>query len=156
MIYEVYVDGASRGQGNPETTGHGAAAALIYKNKKLIGQYARGLGRCNNHQAEYEAILMGLLMCWSADLADPVVYSDCQLVVNQISGKWQCNNDDLKPLLYSVREIEDVFRFRVVHVPRSYVAEADQLANNILDQMLEPRPNKSRNKRSRGNVKKGK
>jgi len=155
MIYEAYVDGASRGQGNPDTTGHGAAAVLIYKNKKLIGQYARGLGKCSSNQAEYEAILIALIMCWSADLTDPVIYSDCQLVVNHIKGKWQCNNDDLKPLLHSVREIEDAFRFRIVHVPRSYVAEADQLANDILDQMLEPKPDKSRSRKSKRNVRKG-
>lgn len=138
MIYEAFVDGASRGSGNPDKYGHGAAAVMIYKNKKLIGQYARGLGRRTNNEAEYEAVLMALLMCWSADLVDPVIYSDSEMVVNQINDKWRCNNDDLLPLLHSIREIGSVFRFRLVHVPRSYVAEPDLLCNKLLDAMLEP------------------
>jgi len=137
-MYECFVDGASRGQGNPDKFGHGAAAVMIYKNKKLIGQYARGLGRRTNNEAEYEAVLMALLMCWSADLVDPVIYSDSTLVVNQVNGKWRCNNEGLRPLLHSIEEIQDVFRFRLVHVPRGYVSEADALCNELLDTMLEP------------------
>lgn len=154
MLYELFVDGASRGQGVEGPTGHGAAAVLIYKNKKLIGQYARGLGRVTNNQAEYEAVLLGLLMAWAAGFEDPIIYSDSTLVVNQVSGKWRCNSEDLTPLLVSVQEIQEVYRFRVQHVPRSYVAEADQLANKLLNQMLEPKP--SSKKRSSKGPKNGK
>lgn len=146
MIYEVFVDGAARGQGVEGKTGHGAAAVMLYKNKKLIGQYARGLGKVTNNHAEYEAVLMGLIMCWSADLRDPVIYSDSTLVVNQVTGKWRCENEDLLPLLLSIQEIQEVFRFRIVHVKRSYVAEADALCNELLDTFLEPKvtPKKKR------------
>lgn len=143
-MYECFVDGASRGQGTRDEegnllNGHGAAAVLIYKNKKLIGQYARALGKTHNNQAEYEAVLLALTMCWSAGLEDPIIYSDSNLVVNQITGEWDCKNEDLIPLLLSIKEIEAVYRFRVKHVPRSFVAEADELANKILNEMLQVR-----------------
>jgi ribonuclease HI len=144
MLYECFVDGASRGQGTKDEDGnlldgHGAAAVLIYKNKKLIGQYARALGRTHNNQAEYEAVILALIMCWSAGLEDPIIYSDSNLVVNQINGEWDCKNEDLIPLLLSIKEIQEVYRFRVKHVPRSFVAEADELANKILNEMLQVR-----------------
>lgn len=143
-LYEVYVDGAARGQGTDGIPyGHGACAAMIYKNRKLIGQFARGLGLASNNQAEYEAVIMGLLMCWSARLEDPVIYSDSSLVVNHINGDWECNNEELLPLLYTVREISRAYRFRVVQVKRHIVSEADALANNMLDQMLQPKDQES-------------
>jgi ribonuclease HI len=145
MLYECYVDGASRGQGTGQT-GHGSAAVLIYRNRKLIGQYARALGRRDNNEAEYEAILLALMMCWAADLKDPIIYSDSNLVVKQINGDWKCNNEDLRPLLLSIQEIQDVFRFRVCHVPRKQVAEADLLANKILDQLLGPKPKNTKDR----------
>lgn len=150
-LYEVYVDGASRGQGsvNPDGTheklGHGAAAAMIYRNRKLIGQYARGLGKVPNNVAEYEAILLGLLMCWSADLERPIFYSDSSIVVKQIKGEWQCKSERLIPLLRSIQEIEEIYKFTIVQVPRSHVSGADKLANQFLNEMLE-KPQKQNKK----------
>ena len=137
-LIECFVDGAARGQGAVEedsNRGDGAAAVLIYQNHKLIGQYARGLGRRTNNEAEYEAVLLALILCWAANLKDPIIYSDSTVVVNQINEKWICKSKELQSLLASVKEIEEEFRFRLVHVKRSYVAEADRLANQMLDKL---------------------
>lgn len=137
-LIECFVDGAARGQGSVEgdtNRGDGAAAVLIYQNRKLIGQYARGLGRRTNNEAEYEAVLLALILCWAANLTDPIIYSDSTVVVNQINKKWQCKSPDLQSLLASVKEIEEEFRFRVVHVKRNQVSEADRLANQMLDKL---------------------
>lgn len=133
--YECIVDGGSRGQGFDPRGGQGAAAVLIYKNNALKGQYARPLGRCTNNQAEYEAVILALLICWAADLHNPIIYSDSQIVVNQIAGKWKCN-ENLAPYLLAVREIQSDFYFRIVHVSRSRVSEADLLVQQILDNSL--------------------
>lgn len=153
-VYECFVDGASRGQGTRDNEGnlvhgHGAAAVLIYKNKKLIGQYARALGRTHNNQAEYEAVLIALMLCWAAGLEDPIIYSDSNLVVNQINGDWDCKNEDLIPLLLSVREIQEVYRFRIQHVSRHVVTEADELVNKLLDDMLGPKTGKKKKSKRR-------
>lgn len=135
-MIEVFCDGASRGQGVKGKVGDAAVGVAIYRNKKMIGQYARGLGKRTNNEAEYEAVLMGLLLCWAADLRDPIIYSDSSLVVRQVTGEWDCNNENLRPLLLSIREIQEVFRFRIQHVLRSNVWEADALANLFLDKLL--------------------
>lgn len=132
MIIEVFCDGASRGQGQKKI-GEAACATTIYRNRKKIAQFARGLGSRSNNEAEYEAVIAGLLICSMADLLNPVIYTDSAVVANQINGKWKCRNDSLLPLLMTVEDIRDEFNFKVVQVERSFVWEPDALANEFLD-----------------------
>lgn len=134
MFIEVFVDGGSRGQGQKKV-GEAACAAVVFKNRKKIAHYARGVGKRTNNEAEYEAVILGLLMCAMADLTDPIIYSDSAVVVNQITRKWECRNPGLLPLLMSVRDIEEEFRFRIEQVPRRLVSVADELCNEFLDNL---------------------
>lgn len=134
MSYEIFCDGASRGQGVvPGLDGIGACAVVIYKDQKLIGQFARLLGRVSSNQAEYEAILAGALMGWCANFEDMIIYSDCALVVDQINKRRKVNSEVLKPLWFSVQEIKKVYAFQLVHVNRRFVSVADALANQVID-----------------------
>lgn len=134
MNIEVFCDGASRGQGQKKF-GEAACAAVVYKNRKKIAQFARGLGPRTNNEAEYEAVIAGLLICSMADLYDPIIYTDSAVVANQISGKWKCKNEALIPLLMTVEEIRSEFNFRVVQVNRTFVWEPDALANTFLNEL---------------------
>ena len=136
MNIEVFCDGASRGQGQ-KRFGEASCAAVVYKNKKKITQFARGLGRRTNNEAEYEAVIAGLLICSLSDLIDPIIYTDSAVVANQINGKWKCKSFSLMPLLMTVNEIKSEYKFRVVQVPRSFVWEPDLLANEFLNQLEE-------------------
>lgn len=134
MNIEVFCDGASRGQGQKKF-GEASCGVVVYKNRKKIAQFARGLGPRTNNEAEYEAVIAGLLICSMADLVDPIIYTDSAVVANQVSGKWKCKNAALMPLLMTVEEIKAEFNFRVVQVPRAFVWEPDALANEFLDQL---------------------
>jgi ribonuclease HI len=134
MTIEVFCDGASRGQGQKKF-GDASCAAVVYKNRKKLAQFARGLGYRTSNEAEYEAVISGLLICSMADLVDPIVYTDSAVVANQVNGKWKCRNATLIPLLMTVEEIRAEFNFRVVQVNRSFVWEPDELANKFLDQL---------------------
>lgn len=134
MLIEVVCDGAARGQGQKKM-GEAACGVVVYKNSKEIARYARGLGKRTNNEAEYEAVITSLLICSMAELLDPIIYSDSAVVVNQINGKWQCRNENLFSLLKSIRIIQEEFRFRIQHVPRAYVHEADRLANSFLNDL---------------------
>lgn len=134
MLIEVVCDGASRGQGQKKM-GEAACGVVVYKNGKEIARYARGLGKRTNNEAEYEAVITSLLICSMAELNDPIIYSDSAVVVNQVNGKWQCRNDNLFTLLKSIKIIQKEFRFRIQHVPRTYVHEADRLANSFLNDL---------------------
>jgi ribonuclease HI len=134
MNIEVFCDGASRGQGQKKF-GEAACSAVVYRNRKKIAQFARGLGPRTNNEAEYEAVIAGLLICSMADLADPIIYTDSAVVANQVNGRWKCKNPTLIPLLMTIEEIKDEFNFRVVQVKRSFVWEPDALANAFLDEL---------------------
>jgi ribonuclease HI len=132
MNIEVFCDGASRGQGQKKI-GEAACSVVVYRNRKKIAQFARGLGARTNNEAEYEAVIAGLLICSMADLVDPILYTDSAVVANQINGKWKCKSAALIPLLMTIEEIRAEFNFRVIQVKRTFVWEPDALANAFLD-----------------------
>lgn len=134
MNIEVFCDGASRGQGQ-KRFGEAACSAVVYKNRKKIAQFARGLGARTNNEAEYEAVIAGLLICSMSDLVDPIIYTDSAVVANQVNGRWQCRNSTLMPLLMTVEDIRSEYKFRVVQVPRAFVWEPDALSNAFLDEL---------------------
>lgn len=134
MNIEVFCDGASRGQGQKKI-GEASCAAVVYKNRKKVAQFARGLGKRSNNEAEYEAVIAALLICSMSDFLDPIIYTDSAVVANQINGKWKCKNDALMPLLMTIEDIRQEYKFRVLQVPRNLVWEPDSLANEFLDQL---------------------
>lgn len=136
MNIEVFCDGASRGQGQKKI-GEASCAAVVYKNRRKVAQFARGLGPRTNNEAEYEAVIAALLMCSMSDFKDPILYTDSAVVANHISGKWRCKNSTLMPLLMTIEDIAEEYPFRVLQVPRAFVWEADMLANEFLDQLNE-------------------
>lgn len=134
MNIEVFCDGASRGQGQ-KRFGEAACAAVVYKNRKKVAQFARGLGARTNNEAEYEAVIAALLICSMSDFVDPIIYTDSAVVANHVNGNWECKNAALVPLLMTIEDIREEYSFRVVQVDRSFVWEADYLANAFLDEL---------------------
>ena len=134
MHIEVFCDGASRGQGQKKI-GEASCATVVYKNRKKVAQFARGLGSRSNNEAEYEAVIAGLLVCSMSGFLDPIIYTDSAVVANHINGKWKCKNKALLPLLMPIEDVRQEFNFRVVQVSRNIVWEPDQLCNQFLDQL---------------------
>jgi len=134
MLIEVFCDGASRGQGQ-KRIGEAACAVVVYKNRKKIAQFARGLGLRNNNEAEYEGLISALLICSMAEFYDPIIYTDSAVVANQVNRKWKCRNESLVPLLMTVQDIQSEFNFKVVQVERNFVWEPDSLCNEFLDKV---------------------
>lgn len=139
--YTVFVDGAARGLGADEDgLGEGAAACMIYKNGHLIGQVHRGLGRVDSNTAEYEAVYLGALLCWSANLENPIIYTDSQTVYDWITGEKQ-PPEQFHPIHLSLQMIRNQYPFKLVHVGRRVVREADRLANYFLDELHKMKAN---------------
>lgn len=135
MNYTVFVDGASRGLGaDHDGLGEGAAACMIYKNGHLIGQVHRGLGRIDSNSAEYEAVYLGATLCWAADLENPIIYTDSKTVFDWVTGELT-PPETVLPIHLSLQMIRNQYPFRLIHVGRRMVREADRLANYFLDQL---------------------
>ena len=134
--YKCVVDGACRGSGTKgKRTGQGAAAVLIYKDNKLIGEYSRPLGEVTSNAAEFEAVILAATLCWSTGLPTPTIYTDSSVVYNAFHGIKEPDTPELNPLIYTLNQIKNNHPFKLVQVKRREVSEADFLAKQCLDDL---------------------
>ena len=128
----INADGAARGNPGPAAIG-----ATIKDDKgNLVASISRSIGTTTNNQAEYRAIIAGLEKAIKLGVRQVKVYSDSELVVKQINGRYRVKNTSLR-ILYEnvVKLIGSLEKFSIHHVPRSRSAEVDSLANKALDRL---------------------
>lgn len=134
----VVTDGASRG--NP---GPAAMAFGIYdENGNLLHEEAEYIGNATNNEAEYLALARALDKCreywgWAVEH-----YTDSQLVVNQLEGKWAVKARNLKPLIKQISNMKRSFK-SMTHkqLPRRnpMIRQIDMLVNEKLNQATRSR-----------------
>ncbi|GKV21495.1 hypothetical protein SLEP1_g31472 [Rubroshorea leprosula] len=132
--WTLYVDGASSSKGS------GAGALLI----GLEGYRSEHALKFNfdatNNMAEYEALLLGLQLALELKISAIQVYSDSQLVVNQINSI--CEVVDLVMVKYValVAELKCKFqKFCLSKIPRAENEQADSLSKFASDSSLSSR-----------------
>ena len=146
----IYCDGASRG--NP---GEAAAGVAIWDERgDSLGTVSLYLGRRTNNQAEYAALLAGVMSAQVLGLTDVEFRLDSELIVKQLNGEYRIKDASLRELAKRVKEAvarlspsegsrqvystgSERARVKFVHVPRSSNREADALANEALDARLD-------------------
>jgi len=127
----LHVDGASRG--NPGEAGFGVHVTTP-EGKDLASLYGY-LGRATNNVAEYQALLHGLRFALARGAREVRVFSDSELLVRQLEGRYRVKNPGLLPLYREASALLARFeRSRVSHVPREQNREADALANRAVDE----------------------
>jgi ribonuclease HI len=127
----LHVDGASRG--NPGDAGFGVHVCAP-DGSEVAGLYGY-LGRATNNVAEYQALLHGLRFALDRGAREVDVFSDSELLVRQLAGRYRVKNPGLQPLFREAQSLLARFeRARVTHVPREQNREADALANRAVDE----------------------
>jgi ribonuclease HI len=127
----LHVDGASRG--NPGEAGFGVHVTA--EDGSEVASLYGYLGKATNNVAEYQALLHGLRYAISRGVARVEVYSDSELLVRQIEGRYRVKSPGLQPLHREAQGLLARFeRSRVAHVPRERNREADALANRAVDE----------------------
>jgi ribonuclease HI len=125
------VDGASRG--NPGEAGFGVH--VTDADGSEVAALFGYLGRATNNQAEYQALLHGLRFALAHGAGRVEVFSDSELLVRQVEGRYRVKNPGLQPLHREVLNLLARFESaRVTHVPRERNREADALANRAVDE----------------------
>ncbi len=134
----IYTDGGSRG--NPGK----AAAGVVFCNEKgeVIKKFGKYLGdNITNNEAEYNAAIMGLEKFKSTfgksltKSAEIHLYSDSELLVNQVKGKYKIENEKLIPLFLRFWNLRTDFKkVRVNYISRNGNKEADAVVNETLDE----------------------
>jgi ribonuclease HI len=126
----IFTDGAARGNPGP------AAIGCIIKDEKgtVVATISRCLGATTNNQAEYRAVIAALEKAIGLGARQVALYSDSELVVKQINGRYKIKHAALRPLYSEVVRLAGALEsFKVLNIPRERNKEADALANQALD-----------------------
>jgi len=125
----AYVDGGARG--NP---GPAAAAAVLFSDGKEIGRACSFLQTRTNNQAEYEAVLLALTEAQKRGAKELEIFSDSELVVNQLNRNYKVKHGGLQPLFVKCwNAMQSFTRITIAAIPREKNTVADALVNDTLD-----------------------
>ena len=126
----IHTDGAARGNPGPAAIG----AVIKDSNNTTVGTISQYIGRATNNQAEYRAVISALEKAVAIGAAEVILYSDSELVVRQLEGKYRVKNVALRELYQEAgKQLSKFSRVSFVAIPREKNQEADALANQALD-----------------------
>jgi len=123
---KIFIDGAA--VPNPGPAG---AGVVIYEGKNKIKPISRFLGERTNNQAEYLALLIALDEIEKIDgESEFQIFSDSQLLVSQMNGKWRVKDPSIKKYFLKAREKVEKIKNKISfkHIPREKNKEADSLS----------------------------
>ena len=126
----AYIDGSSLG--NPGEAGYGVV--LMDSEGDVLQAVGRYIGRATNNVAEYEGLLGCLELAGGYGVDSLVVYSDSELLVNQMRGTYRVKKPHLRRLHGRAVDLVNtrVPGFEIHHIPREENREADGLARQAI------------------------
>jgi len=130
--WQLFVDGASRN--NPGPSGAGIYLTKNHQKELALGFY---LGTKTNNQAEYLALLIGLIITIPKVKNHHLqIVSDSLLLVNQLNGVYKVKNLELQILHAKAMHLLANVSYEVVHVLREKNKFADEMANFGIDHRI--------------------
>ena len=125
----IHIDGGSRG--NPGPAGFGV---YVEAADGTVTELYGFIGRATNNVAEYQALLHALRHALDRGARTVALYSDSELVVKQIDGRYRVKHPDMLPLHREAAALLRRFEEASLrHVRREQNKDADRLANRALD-----------------------
>ncbi len=129
-VVRIRTDGASRGNPGPA----GIGIVVEGSDGATLAEIAEYIDRQTNNVAEYTALVRGLTRALELGATSVDVFSDSELMVRQVEGRYEVKNDVLRTYAQQVRDLRRRFSaFHIQHVPRSQNRRADALANLAID-----------------------
>jgi len=130
--YSLFIDGAAEFDEDlkPNNAGIGG---LIKKGNKLIYSFSENIGIRTNNEAEYSALIQGIKACLDHEIYHVNIFSDSELVVNQVNGKYKLKDSKMIKLHAKVAKLcSELTSWTISHVPREKNEEADELSKEGL------------------------
>ena len=129
----IFADGGARGNPGPAASG----VVIFDNNENIIGEYFEYLGETTNNQAEYRAVVLALEKAIELEGTNIVLYSDSELVVNQLNRKYKVKDSGLSKLFVKIWNMAQKFNsIEYHHILREKNKLADAQVNKCLDQHL--------------------
>ncbi|KAM2481839.1 hypothetical protein PS1_005304 [Malus domestica] len=120
--WSLYVDDSSNQQGCE-------AGLVLTTPDKVAMEYAlRFKFKASNNEAEYEALLAGLRLAKHLGVKRIDIFSDSQLVVNQVTNNFDAKDNSMAAYLAQMRLLLKHFHYQITQVPRAANSHADALA----------------------------
>ncbi|XP_027183804.1 uncharacterized protein LOC113782091 [Coffea eugenioides] len=121
--WTLFVDGSSSQEGC------GAGLLLTSPMGDELAYALRFDFRASNNESEYEALVAGMVIARKLGAESIEVYSDSQLIVNQVGGSYEVKEEPLRRYVAKVHELRAQFKlFTLKQVPRSQNKRADALS----------------------------
>lgn len=130
------IDGGARGNPGP------AAYGVVVRNSKgeVLAELSDYLGLQTNNFAEYSGLLAALEFAVNKKYSSLKIFSDSELLVRQMQGRYKVNNLALQELFARAQSmVRKLDRFSIEHVLRERNKEADRLVNKVLDERARAR-----------------
>lgn len=126
-------DGGSRG--NPGVSGSGSViyfrSSELWNRSVYLGDYH------TNNYAEYYGLIVGLIGAKELKIRDLKIQGDSNLIINQVTGKFNIKSETLIPLHQRVlKELKHFDNVVFEHIYRNKNKRADELANIAMDKKM--------------------
>ena len=122
---ELFIDGSADLQ--TKTAGIGG---VIFVNQEKFKFFSEYLHDSTNNEAEYESLIFGIEMLIKNKLFSASIFSDSQLVVNQINGVYKIKNERMKLLHQRATNLlSSLNDWTFDYIPREKNAIADKYAD---------------------------
>jgi hypothetical protein len=84
---------------------------------------------CTNNEAEYEALIQGMILAQEMKIEHLIVTGDSELVINQVTQRYKIKKERLKLYFKRVNELMESFiSFNISFIPRDKNQKEDSLA----------------------------
>jgi ribonuclease HI len=130
MKLRAFIDGSSLG--NPGESGCGIV--LEDQDGTVVEKRGIYLGHATNNVAEYEGLIRCLESAKRHGAVSLEVFSDSQLLVNQVNGTYRIKQPHLIRLYDRIQDLLESggFTFHIRHIPREQNRDADGLARGAI------------------------
>lgn len=94
------------------------------------------LGEGTNNEAEYRGLIAGLTAAARYGCRNLTLFSDSELMIRQMQGKYRVSSPRLRPLHEQAQTLLSLFNeviFRAVPREHPFIVRADYLCNRALD-----------------------
>ncbi len=128
-LVKIYIDGSVKE--NPGPAGIGVVCKS--SDNRVIFKISKFIGTATNNQAEYIALIESLKAALKNNIKKVVVYSDSELIVNQMNDRYKIKNQGLYKYFKTAKELLKEFEYIAIErIARKYNKESDILALNAI------------------------
>ncbi|XP_068319684.1 uncharacterized protein [Pyrus communis] len=107
--------------------GCGAGLVLTTPNKVAMEYAIRFKFKASNNETKYEALLAGLRLAKHLGVKQINIFSDFQLVVNQVTNNFDAKDNSMAAYLAQTQLLLKHFHYQITQVPRAANSHADAL-----------------------------